>query len=166
MSRICRNKNMLSELHGRGFRRIVCTVVIVSLTEGVRSPVPSFRPALRPCRKQWRSSFPLDRQAGGADEHSHCLRSQDESAGSLPRQQRWRNVSNTATLCSLWHKPERAPLPPLNKSMYLYLCFQSCIYFKVVVNFKSQFQFLFGSFLFLVCVFGLWGQLQRRHQRS
>lgn len=117
MSRICRNKNMLSELHGRGFHRIVCTVAIVSLTEGVRSPVPSFSPALRPCRKQWRSSFPLDRQAGGADEHSHCLRSQDESAGSLPRQQRWRNVSDTATLCSLWHKPERAPLPPLNKSL-------------------------------------------------
>lgn len=33
-------------------------------------PVPSFSPAFRPCRKQWSSSFPLDKQAGGADEHS------------------------------------------------------------------------------------------------
>ncbi|XP_075964147.1 uncharacterized protein LOC142968233 [Anarhichas minor] len=40
-------------------------------------------PALRPCRKQWRSIFPLDRPAGGADEQSHGLRSQAGSAGSL-----------------------------------------------------------------------------------
>lgn len=40
------------------------------------SPVPSLSPALRPCRKQWSSSLPLD---DGADP----LLSQGGSAGSL-----------------------------------------------------------------------------------
>lgn len=45
--------------------------------------MPSLSPALRPCRKQWSSSFPLDPQDGGADPQTHPFPSQGGSAGSL-----------------------------------------------------------------------------------
>lgn len=70
----------VEHLHRKPDRSFAPPAVLAVSPEEPDSPVPSLSPALRPCRKQWSSSLPLD---GAAEPRTHPLLSQGGSAGSL-----------------------------------------------------------------------------------